>query len=439
MIARAVGFLFSLTVAGLAAFVSSEASKLYTREFKDWPPIPNFEQTYAYVFAAFGLLVGFTVSSLIYRQALGLFEDILSDLRRIPGRDKAAVILGVFIGLGMTTLVGLLVIRIPRFGPHLVVLLGMVCVYIGVAITLSMKEELYFFFPGLASRGSSAEGEASGRPPAQPKLLDTNVIIDGRIADIARAGFIEGPILVPAFVLDELHLIADSSDTLKRNRGRRGLDILNQMQQAEGLEVRVLDHYARPAGDARGAAPLGPAGERGMDSQAREGGGAYGAGPVDAKLVQLAKELGGAIITNDFNLNKVAQLQGIRVLNVNELANAVKPVVLPGEDLSVTIVREGKEPDQGVAYLDDGTMVVVEHGKDRIGQTLRIVVTSVLQTVAGKMIFGNPEAGAEHSRAASAASEQARARPAPGSSPPNAGSRATSPGGGKRGQSPRLS
>jgi uncharacterized protein YacL len=225
-----------------------------------------------------------------------------------------------------------------------------------------MKDELYFFFPGLSKPGMipGSDNPSAGRP----KLLDTNVIIDGRIADIARAGFIEGPIYLPDFVLEELHLIADSSDTLRRNRGRRGLDILNAMQQEPGLNITVFDKYEislRPSD------------------------------PVDARLVQLAKEVEGAIVTNDFNLNKVAQLQGIQVLNVNELANAVKPVVLPGEEMTVTVVREGKEPEQGVAYLDDGTMVVVERGKDRIGQSIPIVVTSVLQTVAGKMIFGHPQ------------------------------------------------
>jgi uncharacterized protein YacL len=198
----------------------------------------------------------------------------------------------------------------------------------------------------------------------RPKLLDTNVIIDGRIADIARSGFIEGPIYVPDFVLEELHLIADSSDTLRRNRGRRGLDILNQMQQQPGIQIRVYDQYSRALRNTN---------------------------QVDAKLVQLAKDLSAAIVTNDFNLNKVAQLQGVAVLNVNELANAVKPVVLPGEEMTVTIVREGKEPEQGVAYLDDGTMVVVERGKGHIGATIGVVVTSVLQTVAGKMIFGHPQ------------------------------------------------
>jgi len=357
MFARAVGLLFSLLVAGLSAVVSVLAGRLYIDAYEGTLPSPYFRETYYVLFAAVGMAAGFTVASFIYRQV------VLSDLRRIPGRDKIAVVLGVFVGLGITSLAATMLIRIPRFGAPVVMLVGIVCVYLCVAIMLSMKEELYYFFPGLAARPHPPGEEG---PMGRPKLLDTNVIIDGRIADIAEAGFVEGPLLIPGFVLEELHLIADSADTLKRNRGRRGLDILNQMQGQPGVDVSVYQDYPTPPkpGD-----------------------------PVDARLVQLAKEMGAAIITNDFNLNKVAQLQGVSVLNVNELANAVKPVVLPGEELSVTIVREGREPDQGVAYLDDGTMVVVEHGKDRIGSTLRIIVTSVLQTVAGKMIFGTPPNG----------------------------------------------
>jgi len=364
VITRVVGLLFSLAVGITAGYVAVKWSALYVELFKDWSPFAYFEQIYTILFGALGTLLGFTLGSLIYRQALDLSGGLLSDLRRIPGRDKVAVVLGVFIGLGITSLLGALLIRVQDFGPQLVLLVGIISIYLGVAITLSMKEELYFFFPGLARPADGASDESGATVP--PKLLDTNVIIDGRIADVARAGFIEGHIMVPDFVLEELHLIADSSDSLRRNRGRRGLDILNGMQQEPKLDVRVLNDY---------------------DSSLRSG------DPVDARLVQLAKETGGVIVTNDFNLNKVAQLQGIEVLNVNELANAVKPVVLPGEEMNVTIVREGKEPDQGVAYLDDGTMVVVERGKESIGETVNIVVTSVLQTVAGKMIFGHPMDG----------------------------------------------
>ncbi len=359
---RLIGFVFSAAIAGLAAWVAVAWSQVYVSVYEDigLGPFkgPYFRPTYEALFAAFGLIVGFTLASLIYRQALDLWTHLLSDISHIPARDKLAVVVGIFIGLGMTVLISPLVAPIQPYGRQLVVLLGIIAIYLGVLITMSMKEELHFFFPG-AGAGSAARQ----MPRLQPKLLDTNVIIDGRIADIARAGFIDGAIYVPGFVLDELHLIADSSDSLKRNRGRRGLDILNEMREEPGLQVEVYADY--------------PAAVHSEEA-------------VDAKLVQLAKELEAAVVTNDFNLNKVAQLQGVRVLNINELANAVKPVVLPGEELSVTIVREGKEPDQGVAYLDDGTMVVVEHGKERIGESLRIIVTSVLQTVAGKMIFGNP-------------------------------------------------
>jgi len=361
MLSRVVGLVFSLTIAVTAAYVAVQWSGLYVQEFEDWASFRYFKEVYTVLFGALGVVLGFTLGGLVYRQALELFGGLLSDLRRVPGRDKAAVLLGIFVGLGITVLLGMLLIRVEKFGPQLVLLVGIVAIYFGVAITLSMKEELYFFFPGLAGPADSgAEAPAS----VPPKLLDTNVIIDGRIADIARAGFIEGTILVPDFVLEELHLIADSADNLRRNRGRRGLDILNSMQQEPDLDIRVLSEY---------------------ESSFRN------TEAVDARLVQLAKEVQGAIVTNDFNLNKVAQLQGVRVLNVNELANAVKPVVLPGEEMTVTVVREGKEPEQGVAYLDDGTMVVVERGKDRIGETIPITVTSVLQTVAGKMIFGHPQ------------------------------------------------
>ncbi len=357
MLARGVGLLFSLAVAVLSAIVSVLAGRLYIAAYRVALPSYLVEKIYYALFAAVGLAAGFTLASLIYRQV------VTYDLRRIPVREKVAVIIGVFIGLGLTSFIGSMLIRIPTFGAPLVMVIGIVCVYLCVAIMLSMKEELYFFFPGLAA---SRPGEEEQKEKQNPKLLDTNVIIDGRIADIAKSGFVEGPLLVPKFVLDELQTIADSSDSLKRNRGRRGLDILNQMQKEPGLRVQVLDGYPSPL--------------------ARHE-------PVDARLVQLAKDMDAAIITNDFNLNKVAQFQGVRVLNVNELANAVKPVVLPGEELSVTIVREGKEPEQGVAYLDDGTMVVVEHGKAHIGETVHIIVTSVLQTVAGKMIFGGLQNG----------------------------------------------
>jgi uncharacterized protein YacL len=198
---------------------------------------------------------------------------------------------------------------------------------------------------------------ASG-PQRRYKILDTSVIIDGRIADLCDTGFIDGTLVIPQFVLKELQLVADSADSMKRNRGRRGLDILQKIQKMAGVEVTISDaDYP----------------------EVRE---------VDLKLIELARTLQGKIVTNDFNLNKVAQLRGVDVLNINELANALKPVVLPGEIMKVFILKEGKEYNQGVAYLDDGTMVVVDNARKMISKTIDIVVTSVLQTTAGKMIFG---------------------------------------------------
>src|SRR5919197_370155 len=195
-------------------------------------------------------------------------------------------------------------------------------------------------------------------PMRRYKILDTSVIIDGRIADVCETGFVDGTLVIPQFVLKELQLVADSADSLKRNRGRRGLDILQRIQKMAGIEVAISD----------------------VDfPEVRE---------VDLKLIELARTLQGKIVTNDFNLNKVAQLRGVYVLNVNELANSLKPVALPGEIMKVFILKEGKEYNQGVAYLDDGTMVVVDNARKMISKTIDIVVTSVLQTTAGKMIFG---------------------------------------------------
>jgi len=233
-----------------------------------------------------------------------------------------------------------------------------------------------------------------GTPPDRRyKVLDTSVIIDGRIADVCETGFVDGTLVVPQFVLKELQLVADSSDALKRNRGRRGLDILARIQKMASVEVIISD----------------------MDfPTVRE---------VDLKLIELARVLKGKIVTNDFNLNKVAQLRGIEVLNINELANALKPVVLPGEFMKVFILKEGKEYNQGVAYLDDGTMVVIDNARRLIGKNIDIVVTSVLQTTAGKMIFGRHIESGQQGAAASAPTPSATAASA--SAPPQAPPAAT--------------
>lgn len=230
---------------------------------------------------------------------------------------------------------------------------------------------LYGGLMAVGWRLGSARGEGlapAGEEKALPgegsaKILDTSVIIDGRIFDICKAGFLEGELVIPTFVLGELRHIADSADPLRRTRGRRGLDVLAKMQEELKCAVRIEERDYEDADE------------------------------VDVKLLRLARELDGAVLTNDYNLNKVAGVTGVRVLNINELAGALRPVVLPGEEMTVHIVREGKEPGQGVAYLEDGTMVVVENGRRRVGETLEVVVTTVLQTSAGRMIFGRVKLG----------------------------------------------
>ena len=304
-----------------------------------------FEYKLFYVaFCLAGAILGAVVEFLSFygsRRARAKWESMAP-------HGKIAVLAGVFLGLLLTLLV-YAILRTPWWAN---ILIAVVVCYLSVVALESLTDQMRFLFWG--TEGGLAR--AAGKPLSRPKILDTNVIIDGRIADICRAGFVEGPVLVPKFVLEELQQIADSSDSLKRARGRRGLDILNQMQKELDLEVP----------------------EFATDDASEE---------VDARLVLLAREVGGAIITNDFNLNKVAELQGVEVLNVNELANALKPVVLPGEEMKVTIIKEGKEKEQGIGYLDDGTMIVVEGARRLIGDTLDVSVTSVLQTVQGKMIF----------------------------------------------------
>ncbi|MDP6087524.1 MAG: TRAM domain-containing protein [Nitrospinota bacterium] len=257
--------------------------------------------------------------------------------------------LGFFVGLAISVALSAVagaIIPVPvRLAAGL--LSGLIFAYIGTAVGSVQGSRIV---------GKGWEEERVSTSPCT-KILDTSVIIDGRVADICESGFLEGTLVLPQFVLKELQQIADSLDSLKRNRGRSGLDILRRIQQNPDLDIRIVDtDYPR----------------------VRE---------VDTKLVLLAKEIGAKVMTNDFNLNKVAELQGVTVLNINELANAVKPVVLPGEEMNVFVIKEGKEYGQGVAYLDDGTMVVVDHAKNLIGQNVEVSVTSVLQTTAGRMIF----------------------------------------------------
>jgi uncharacterized protein YacL len=315
---------------------------------------PYYLSTLAGAMCALGLLSGAILGPI----AAVWLINAGNAVEQMSPKDKIAVTVGTVVGIVVSLPFILtsfaLFAKVPLAGIPLSILFAIAFIYLGIRATMSMKDEFRF----IGAPPPAPEPEIN--PSANCKILDTNVIIDGRIADVCRTGFLTGPLYVPGFVLEELQHIADSGDSLKRARGRRGLDILNNMQKELPLIVRSWD--------------------KALDKSAQHD-------EVDTRLVKLAKALDGVIVTNDFNLNKVAALQGVQVLNVNELANALKPVVLPGEIMMVGIVKEGKEPNQGVAYLDDGTMIVVEDGRRFIGDTLGVVVTSVLQTVAGKMIF----------------------------------------------------
>ena len=274
-------------------------------------------------------------------------------LKKIPLKNLLGGFLGLILGMILSKLLSSIFLA-NLFNDQQVVLslnglLYGVCGYIGLLIGFKNGDE---FHPS-NWKFLSKELPQSGNT----KILDTSVIIDGRIADITETDFVEGTLLIPQFVLNELQHIADSSDPVKRTRGKRGLEVLHHIQKQADVDVRIVDTDYPSVKD------------------------------VDAKLIEMAKEVGGKIVTNDANLNKVAELQGITVLNINELANALKPVVLPGEEMSVKILKEGKEIGQGVAYLDDGTMIVVDNGRKQLGKTVDIIVTSVLQTPAGRMIF----------------------------------------------------
>ncbi len=283
-----------------------------------------------------------------------IFKHIFSAearLSKMSSKELIISIVGVVCGLIIANLLGSAFSSYGAIGTAIMIILYLVFGYLGYRVANSKKEDfnnLSAAFKPVASKKTIA---------GKPKILDTNVIIDGRILDLLKTGFIEGKIIIPNFVLEELRHIADSSDSLKRNRGRRGLDILNEIQKQLAVAVEIVDFtYKEPL-------------------------------EVDSLLLKMAEKIDAYVVTNDFNLNKVAEFQGVKVLNINELANAIKPVVLPGEEMSVTIIKEGKENGQGVAYLNDGTMIVVEGGHKHIGETRMVLVTSVLQTAAGRMIF----------------------------------------------------
>jgi uncharacterized protein YacL len=304
-----------------------------------------------------GALTGWLLAPLLWRLFVRVMDWVLQGLARLAFRDLSLGAAGLILGLFIAILVGFLLDRIPYVGPYLTLIVALAFGYLGIHVALQRREEVRRLLPGF----SEGEGVPSPGRSQVPKVMDTSVIIDGRIADLCKTGFIEGRLLVPRSVLNELQRIADSPDAVRRARGRRGLDMLNRLRK-EFDAVQVIDD---PPGIDR---------------------------DVDDRLVAYAKAVGGWIITNDFNLNKVAELQGVRVLNVNELAQALRPIHLPGEELKVHIMKDGKEAGQGIGYLEDGTMVVVDGGKKLIGEPSDVIVTSVLQTVAGRMIFARPKA-----------------------------------------------
>ena len=329
---------------------------------------------------AIGALIGMVTASYFISVLKRFSAWVETQLNKMPIHDVIAGVAGLSLGLILATLLGAAFSRIPIVGNYIPVVFAIVFGYLGIRITMTKREEIAemfnfiprFFKDVLRARETKPEPlpvqpEALPAPKEETadgdkryKLLDTSAIIDGRIADVIDSGFLEGTLLIPVFVLEELQRIADSADALKRVRGRRGLDILQKIRSEEKLPVEIDS--------------------RDFDDIAE----------VDSKLVRLGRVVGGKIVTNDYNLNKVSELQGVSVLNVNELANAVKPVVVPGESMHVTVVKDGKEQGQGVAYLDDGTMIVIEGGHRHLNQDIDVEVTSALQTAAGRMIFAKP-------------------------------------------------
>ncbi len=303
-------------------------------------------------------IVAFLTASIVVSGLARFSYKVINRVSRMPARELLGGTIGLILGLLIATLIGSSV-SAWKYGAVFVLFFSLFMGYIGMMVGIKRNEEILNLFVRKTPKEKPQKGDAKGI--CQPKLLDTSVIIDGRIADIYQTGFIDGPLVMPGFILNELKHVADSSDPLKKNRGRRGLDIINKLRKEFEDRIVVVEKDYEDVKE------------------------------VDVKLIRLAMEMDGAILTNDFNLNKMAQVQNVLVLNINELSNAVKTVVLPGEELVVRIIKEGKESDQGIAYLEDGTMIVVEGGWEYEGVTLTVVVTSVLQTSAGRMIFARPK------------------------------------------------
>ncbi|MHC1740828.1 MAG: PIN/TRAM domain-containing protein [Anaerolineaceae bacterium] len=325
------------------------------------PSMLSVEQ-YTFTFGLLGALVGLILTPYVTTRPIRAVRSFLS---RVSAQTLSASLLGLISGLIVAALFSFPISLLPKPVGEILPFIGVIVFgYLGVSIFVTRQGDLFSILTSL--RGGAQPGNKEGSPNSnwadnRTILLDTSVIIDGRITDITRTGFLPGSLLIPRFVLNELQYIADSPDALRRQRGRRGMEVLAALQKEPTIPVRISD----------------------IDVE--------GMREVDEKLVVLARQLRCPILTNDYNLNRVAELQGVTVLNINELANAVKSVLLPGEIMSVHVIQEGRESGQGVGYMDDGTMVVVENGREYMDKEILVVVTKVLQTAAGRMIFGRPE------------------------------------------------
>ena len=319
-------------------------------------------EQYSFTIGLVGALIGLILTPYITTRPVRYVRKLLN---RISTQSLFSGLAGLTAGLVIAGLLANPLALLPSIFGKIMPFVGVVFFgYLGVAIFTTRQNDLFSVFQSIFNR-QGPQTAGSGVSPVKTDqrtiLLDTSVIIDGRIADIARTGFIPGSLLIPRFVLNELQFIADSSDSLRRQRGRRGMEVLSALQKEPNIPVRISD----------------------IDVE--------GMREVDDKLVVLARQLRCPILTNDYNLNRVAELQGVTILNVNELANAVKSALLPGEILHIRVIQEGKEQNQGVGYMDDGTMVVIENGKDLLDKEINVTVTKVLQTAAGRMIFARPE------------------------------------------------
>lgn len=360
MLKKIIHVFFVITGGAVGFVYGPTAMELIKLDSIDWLLSPFFG-------LVLGAIIFFLISYLLVDYIVDFLKWIEEGLIKVPVGDLFFGSIGLVIGLLIAFLINLSIqeFQIKVISQIVPIFLTIILGYLGFQVGFRRREE----FANIANFNRKEKKPVveetkkvePEKPKGVPKVLDTSVIIDGRIADICQTQFLEGPIIIPEFVLGELQHIADSSDGLKRNRGRRGLDILNRIQKELPIEVEIYE------GDFEDIPE------------------------VDSKLIKLAKVLGGVLVTNDYNLNKVSDFHGVQVLNINDLANAVKPVVLPGEELVVQVIKDGKEQKQGVAYLDDGTMIVVEEGRAHIGKTIDVIITSVLQTSAGRMIFAKPK------------------------------------------------